>query len=501
LPLLVLTATTPVPTLFWDDHNGHQSNISIAVFPTNSIVYLDDIALSFNGSNKIFAYVTCRALLSNYTTEIHLLSYQWNTTTFVFDLLPYPTLITTRPTGTDVLDGVRISIDKYQGTNHAMIVWQRNGNIYANYGTVNFVNGTINYTSGYQGFLLYQGNTVTYPGKFSCPDLSMEGSGAVSGHFAASAIHKTTTTENIVVATDAGGAFNQPAFYNLYTNSNISKRIRTARIDIPHKYSYLVSFNEVDLVNKKSSVYIKGGNENNFSNLFLLNSSLEQTCTNNANYHLTGLPAIKVAQALYNPSFYGCNMEIAWQQVFCSGTDYCTIQVVSKRLFFDMNNGISPQITALFNDQYFHINDDLSKNSFFPAIASDYANCKIYYSFGLMDKNTSANGKLAYKQTNCNGNAIRMGSNTIVVNENEKTRPFEILIFPNPANSEIFIESRYPVKKMELFNNNGLLVESKKFPLTRHFAFNGKTLPNGQYLIKLYSNGGNNKTGKTIIQQ
>jgi hypothetical protein len=84
---------------------------------------------------------------------------------------------------------------------------------------------------------------------------------------------------------------------------------------------------------------------------------------------------------------------------------------------------------------------------------------------------------------------------TITVGTDELTEvEDDLLIYPNPANSNVYIGST-DVKQIEIYNMTGALVASE-FNTNRMEVSN---LPNGLYVFRLTTSNG--KTNKTVLIQ
>jgi hypothetical protein len=513
--LQVVVATSPSPILYWDDNNGHKSSAPINGFPATSKVLIDDIALASNGTTA-YTYITCRELTNTSTTNLYIITYRWDLLSFQFILATVPTLIDTRPTSADILDGIRVStthpykddLGIYYYPNAITVVWQKGGQIKLSAGTVNLINGTINFNPFVTALnvFLSPGTSITpLGGSFSNPDVSTDGP-AMGNHISITAINNNN---RIVTAVDEGGQTTNYRYSVLYTLTSSNLELRTPRLVTPLKYTYVVTFNELDVVNKKSNLYLIAGNDNN-SLITNINSSLEQTCTNNTNYKLTGFPSIAITQNTSPPgSIESCAVEVAWQQITCNGTDFCTIQALSKRYDVKIYNSITniPLINNLYSNQYFYLSNDLTKNSFFPSVAGIYFDCKNFYSFDIMDKTTNANGLVGYKQSNCNGSTIREAFS--VVNKSDKITAMEgenymvknkLLVYPNPANNSLTIENKENITKVEMYNNLGNIVKVVTSNYQKMLNVEVGGLVNGQYLLKVYSKESQPEIRKITIQ-
>ncbi len=497
--LQAIVATTPTPTLYWDDNNGHKSSINIATqanFPITATVYADDIALTINNTGDVYAYITCRVLLSSNITEIHLCAFRWVPTSYAFQFLPYIlTLQDTRPTTADVFDAVKIDCTKpnYNLTppNPALnaniaFTWSKSGSIYASKGIVNFANGTLTN--------LQTNQFITIGVK---PDVGMMYYSSTSDCYISS-INSNVVNVN---------SFNTGAQIQMYASSNT---IRT--VSVSHAYGVMVAINVLDNVNKKSNI-IFVHNCSTFCNFFgmipqNLNNELEQNCTNNLNYKYTGFPQIKLIQEDVHGYFI---FEVVWQQVFCNGSDVCTIQAITKRINWHASNPPIPISTP-----FIYLNSDLSKNSFSSSLSYGYSInsfpsvVRMGYSFNLMDKNTSLNGLVGYKvkttpyslfttddgtlkTSQSKNNSIDGAVNQIgnVNIEDVSTNKPEVIFYPNPTTKAIFLQSNIPILKVAICSVNGVVLKAKSFSYTKlGAAIDVSDLINGQYFLKIYTSEG-----------
>jgi hypothetical protein len=495
--LQVIVATTPKPVLYWDDNNGHKSSLNILTvtsFPVNSTVYLDDIALTYNSTGTIYAYITCRVLLTNNTTEIHLLTFEWQSFTNIFQLAPFATLQDTRPTTTDPFDAVKIDARGSDNiwtpfNGELAFVYSKNGSVYGTWGTVNFANGSL---TGVQA------NQFIMAG--AKPDVAMTyGQFAVNqtlGSFYVAAINGNT-----VNVKDKLGLYNG----SVYTSNNT---IRSLSLD-DAGIGAVVAINETDNTNKKSYVkIIHSGLYNTYYPVTIAdaNNNQEQNCNNNSNFNFTGYPVVKS----YFYDFHGyMYFDLVWQQVFCNGTDFCTIQAISKRYY---RIGINSAVTSYNNNQFIYLSNDLTRNSFFPSVNANGLG-RVGYSFAFIDKNTSNNGLVAYKSTSGHLNTAVVNPNDDILRaaltENVKSeKPLEfhrndiapktVRLFPNPVTDWLIINSKEFLQKIVVYSMEGNLMQIKDINAANSAKINLKYLPNGQYLLKIFTKSGAIENRKII---
>lgn len=300
----------------------------------------------------------------------------------------------------------------------------------------------------------------------------------------------------------------------MYTSSN---SLRKVSID-DAKAGIVIAINEIDNTNKKSYIKIVHdglGIAFNYPNIVLdVNQELEQNCTNNTNYKLTGFPVVKT----YFYNFHGyINFDLVWQQVVCNGADFCTIQAISKRYRRVFG---ATGFTPFNNNQFIYLSSNLTKNSFFPSVnykdAFQNGNTirRVCYSFDDMNKITSANGLVGYKNTN--GHTYSTGIGTIddilktnnnATEETTMDKPkdkelivnAEIIVFPNPASNDVKIQTKGTIKKVEFFNANGTLVKAKIGNMSNVVKIIISDLPNGQYIVKVHNQNGEVQIKKVII--
>ena len=302
LPLQVMVsntqtslATSGTPRFHYNYNNATINTLLLPIFGTYN-VWADDVAIAQNG-NLVIALVTCRVFNTvNNTIDIYVARSRWEPLNGFGGFSA--TYIASRPyTATDnPFDRVSIEAPKnlvLTSTPYAFIdvVWQQTGNIYVRKSTVNFSNGTIGSATN---TLLFQANSVQYPGTFSCPDVVR----MTNDHRTISVLYKNANTQSVLITMDEDLLSQGLGIYNTdvliaYTTTNSSKVIRTPKVDMPAKYYYAVCFNEYDISTKKSNIIVVVNPQGATPSVLpVTNSELETSCTNNSNYKLTGFPNI-----------------------------------------------------------------------------------------------------------------------------------------------------------------------------------------------------------------
>ncbi len=493
VPLQAVIATTPTPTLYWDDNNGNKASVNILsynLFPSTSTVYLDDIAITYNPYGDIFAYVTCRVLLPSNITEIHLITFQWSSLTNGFQRKILPTYQDTRSTTADAFDAVMIDVTasdlaSWQAYNGSLaFTYSKSGDTYVSYGTVNFVDGSLNSTTNAQ---LFMTGSVK-------PDIVMhfELNGAIWNNFYVAALNGNQV--------DYKSKLGQTG--TTYLSSNT---LRSVSIDDATN-GFVVAINELNNVNKKSFIRLQHNDLQTTTPVSFINvnKDIEDNCSNNTNYKFTGFP--KVKSYFFNPHYY-YNFEVVWQQVICNGTDFCNLQAISKRFNKSANN---PNIAPYNNNQYINISSDLSKNNCFPSInykrtyglpIGSLNTRFVCYSFDMMNKTSNSNGLVGYKKNTAHNYTYSSNPPTNddvlrVANKNEtesevgiELKNFKNLtIYPNPANDYLQLQSKVAVLKIEVYTISGVLQKSIKYKGFTNLTIAVSDLVNGQYLVKIYTN-------------
>jgi hypothetical protein len=184
--------------------------------------------------------------------------------------------------------------------------------------------------------------------------------------------------------------------------------------------------------------------------------------------------------------------------VFCNNPDYCNLNAVARRYTM----ALSPNAITATVPQFYYISSDLTRNTFFPSIASrpfsnTTANCSNFYSFGIMDKNNSANGKIAYKMATCASAALRPAPYTSV--QSTIITPEGLSIYPNPAQSVIHFSFPAGFTGGEVFvsSSTGQAIVSRKVN-GQKMDINTSGIPAGIYHIRILS-GKNSLTKKIAI--
>jgi hypothetical protein len=306
---------------------------------------------------------------------------------------------------------------------------------------------------------------------------------------------------NTVNVKDKLGLYNG----SVYTSNNT---IRSLSLD-DAGIGAVVAINETDNTNKKSYVkIIHSGLYNTYYPVTIAdaNNNQEQNCNNNSNFKFTGYPVVKS----YFYDFHGyMYFDLVWQQVFCNGTDFCTIQAISKRYY---RIGINSAVTSYNNNQFIYLSNDLTRNSFFPSVNANGLG-RVGYSFAFIDKNTSNNGLVAYKSTSGHLNTAVVNPNDDILRaaltENVKSeKPLEfhrndiapktVRLFPNPVTDWLIINSKEFLQKIVVYSMEGNLMQIKDINAANSAKINLKYLPNGQYLLKIFTKSGDIANMKII---
>lgn len=74
------------------------------------------------------------------------------------------------------------------------------------------------------------------------------------------------------------------------------------------------------------------------------------------------------------------------------------------------------------------------------------------------------------------------------INENEHTN--NVMVFPNPANTTVFIQGEHPIQKVELYNLLGQKVSEKLYN-TRYASLEVNDIAEGMYVVKIKTEKGN----------
>lgn len=537
-PFQVVVSTTPTPVLHWDNNVGSTGSVTITGF--SGTIFLDDVILARSSSGAyVTAIIGARVMLSNNTTDIVLIKAQWNGSSF--GSISSNT-IDTRTSNTDWFDRVSLAKVKYNGligtTQGVAAVWQKNGEIKMN-------QGIYDYTT--TNFSWYNFKYDVFPGlsgTLKHPDISMSMKAYVhywdpinlynQGNIVA--IQTNGSTQSIVSfsfsSLETGGVpvpDYTPAFKTYYSTSSASEEYRTPKILMCFNsggapgYGNMLTFNKLDNTNKKSFVLLASVDILT-PLLFNLNQNLETSCSSNYNYKYTGFPSIAMIQTSHPYSLWFTeDIEVVWQQVDCSGSNFCGINAISKRYNFDVNTGWTP----LNSNQYLYISSDITKNTVFPSIAAtavfstppNNTYCQNFYSFGIMDKITNANGQVGYKKTSCNGGTLFTGENfynTEMIagnggmgkNKNihadlkdQGTNDKDPVIYPNPARNILKIEAKNGegMNKIEIYNATGNLLKRIDFSMSQQKDIKVSDLANGYYYLKIYAINNRVATKKIMI--
>lgn len=497
VPMQVVVSSAPGPILHFDNYSGSAGNVPVISFGS-STVFLDDVSLAQNGT-IIYAYITCR-VLNGSNVSMYLLTYKWIIGSNTFTQQAAPLLLDTRSlaSSTDPFD--RVSVDASKNllstptpANEIEITWQKNSSIYLRKGAINFSSGSIGASAA---SLLFQSGSSQFPGVFSCPDAICysEGGGAADKRVI-SVLYKYAATQKILVTFNDD--INSPAHpystavITAYTVTGTNKVLRTPRVDMPYKYYYAVCFNEYDIITKKSEIKLVANPQGETSMApVVLNAGLDGNCTNNFYYKYTGFPNIKFI-SVNIPQAVNL-FEVVWQQVMPlttpACTDFCTVNAISRRLQWNGSTGAitSPSPPSTIGTQYLHINQNLSLNSFYPCVATLQNQCKNFYSFGLMDKNTNANGKVGYKQVGCNANSLRPAGNIAIqlINTISKDR-----IYPNPVKNLLIFnpENTHGIINGEIINAMGVHIKKNIFYGGKINEISVEDLADGVYYLRTYS--------------
>ncbi len=65
----------------------------------------------------------------------------------------------------------------------------------------------------------------------------------------------------------------------------------------------------------------------------------------------------------------------------------------------------------------------------------------------------------------------------------------DAMVFPNPAKSEVFVQGKYPIKKVDVYNLLGQKVVSQVYN-TRYVSLNVSNLTEGLYIVKINTDKG-----------
>ena len=419
--------------------------------------------------------------------------FNWINSTLTFSL-PFPLLIASRPFITTENPFDRVSIEAPKNPiitatplTYIDIVWQQAGSIYNRESNMSFATGNIGNAANN---IIFQANSLQYPGTFSCPDVVRFS----NQYKSISVLYKYANTQIVFILSKESSIGN---VITAYTTTNSSKVIRTPKIDMAIKGSQIISFNEYDITTKKSNIVVVANTNGNTPTILpSINSELENMCTNNSNYKLTGFPNIKFTTTTNAQGNY--TFEVVWQQVACSGSNVCTINAIAKRFVWNYLTGIITQPAPIGN-QYLHINQGLTFNSFFPSIAALPNSCQNFYAFGIMDKTTSANGKIGYKKTSCSANSLRQLPTIAAVNNKQQ----QVYTYPNPVQDALIIQLNDVTIKayqIQLINKQGMVVKNYKTQASNTITIAVNAIPAGNYVLKIAANNQPIITKKVMVQ-
>jgi hypothetical protein len=498
--LQAIIATTPEAILYWDDYAGHDGQTNIkndfaSDINPSDIILLDDAAWASNGAKEVL-YISCRIInTSNGTTDFCILPYRWFRPLSIFisgTLIRHVTNIIPA----NNFDRMSIAVAREFTTNENAqpfaLAYNNNGTILYNQAMIDYGTGVLTFLQGDK--IMFEAGSGDYPGKFRNPDICSQS----ANHGAVCALYQEAGgIEKVVVK------FSDEVYYKPWDAYSGSGKLRTARIDMFNKYDCVIAVNRYN--GEQSEVFVIGkytgiAEPNTedyplevFTAPVVINQDLENLCgSNRSNSKYTGFPDIKVTERDPEHNQYYIFFDVVWQQVFC-GESNCNINAVSRRYKFRSDNTIS-----LRNSEYFHINFASNRNSVFPSMASlPAALCKTFYSFGVMDRGRSDNGQVAYKQAICNGPVLRpaaVAASTVAKNEQVITA-----IYPNPANSIMYVELAASIKQADiyLFNSTGNIICKQSVTNKRKTGINVDNYAMGTYLVKVVS--GNEVTVKKIV--
>jgi len=531
-PLQVVIATTPSPTLNWDDNIGNIGSLPITGF--SGTVFLDDVVLLKPvSSSSVIALISARVMQANNTTDIILIKASWNGNNFS---LIGSTLIDNRNTNSDWFDGVRLSIDERgaESSNRQQIimVWQKGGEILLNEGYYYFATNIINwYNSNISAF-----NGLS--GTFKHPDISKKN--YVAGYINPSianivAIQSIGNTHNLInfgysseEANPSLVAIYTPTFLTLHSTNGLSESLRTPRV-LNSLYGSVAIVNKLDNLNKKSFL-LTIGNVYGSLHLFNSNQDLESVCTNNEKYKYTGFPSIELIQRSDpHSATLSEDFAVTWQQIDCAGSDFCGITALSKRYHHRSANPGAPNAWySLFNDQFFYISTDLSRNTVFPSVAAipnittgppgnPATYCSNFYSFGILDNVSNLNGQIGYKKTDCNSTTLfslisKAVESNISQSSGSENRPNAskkdegltmptVKVYPNPVRDilSVKINENELLYKIEIYDVMGVLTHVTNITSGYSKQVRVDHLANGYYYIRLYTKNNVIRTQKIAI--
>lgn len=181
----------------------------------------------------------------------------------------------------------------------------------------------------------------------------------------------------------------------VFTTSGLMEELRTPSVTTALEGHLIVAVNRLDHLNKKSYIILTGYSflSSDYVRSIRANLTQETALTSNTNYKFTGFPSVAFTSTQFK------TVEVAWQQINYTGTNYCTINAISKRYTYDYYTFSFTSLNG--NTQFYYLSSDITKNSFYPSMAAlgaGLTTCLNYYSFGIIDKTTNVNGKVAYKK-------------------------------------------------------------------------------------------------------
>lgn len=526
--LQVIISSTPTPTLHWDDYSGHTGILSITGF--SGTVFMDDVTLlkPISG-NGVIAVISARVLLSNNTTDIVLLCASWNGSSFSYIGSTY---VDNRGSNFDWFD--RASIATYEAGVEAgnrqeiVIVWQKNDAILLNEGYYSFSTNTINWYNNNVSVFNGAGGTFRHPDIAKKSLIYYAGTNTFERGSNIIALQTSGNIQNLVnfcyLSNESSPTLipvNSPVFTTLYSTTAQYEELRTPRV-LSAPQGIVSAFNKLDNQNKKSYIHMLATIQNR-TYLFDSNTGLESACTGNLKYKYTGFPQLAFTQSSPTSLQWNMDYEVVWQQMFCSGIDFCSINAVSKR--YSRKRGDNPlpygEYHTIYNDQFFYISSDLNKNTFFPSIAAIPNEFSLnmglnFYSFGVIDKATSLNGQIGYKKTNASSGtlftekSITNNVNTfqsnaykddVSISRNDQQRLSKLHTYPNPAHNfvDIAAGNEEPVYRIEIYNVTGILIRRLSFSPSYNKQINVSNITNGYYYLKIYSGSNTIITRKIAI--
>ena len=92
-----------------------------------------------------------------------------------------------------------------------------------------------------------------------------------------------------------------------------------------------------------------------------------------------------------------------------------------------------------------------------------------------------------------------MPGNYITVNTKIKKYNFTYILFPNPAIDKFYVESTFCIKKLELYNNTGMLVKSKLVNNLYSTEMELTDISSGLYFAKIEFNDGHRESVKLLV--